>query len=180
MTLRDRACGCLLGLVAGDAVGTTVEFKLRSSFQPLNDVVGGGPFGLKAGQWSDDTSMALRPGYGLDECSGFDAHDQMERYVRWRRDGYLSSTGYCFDIGVTTSGALRRFQQTGGPFAGSTDPHKPAMAASYAWRRFRSITSPISTRPSTTPPKVRAPRTARRNVSTPAASLRASSCVRCA
>lgn len=79
MTLRDRACGCLLGLVAGDAVGTTVEFKPRGGFQPLTDMVRGGPFGLKAGQWSDDTSTALCLGYSLDECSGFDAHDQMER-----------------------------------------------------------------------------------------------------
>lgn len=124
MTLTDRARGCLLGLAAGDAVGTTVEFKPRGSFRPLTDMVGGGPFGLKPGQWTDDTSMALCLGYSLDECGGFDARDQMTRYVRWWREGYLSSTGACFDIGVTVSGALRKFQQTGDPYAGSTDPHK--------------------------------------------------------
>lgn len=124
MTLIDRARGCLLGLAAGDAVGTTVEFKPRGSFRPLADMVGGGPFGLQPGQWTDDTSMALCLGYSLDECGAFDARDQMTRYVRWWREGYLSSTGHCFDIGVTVSGALRKFQQTGDPFAGSTDPHK--------------------------------------------------------
>lgn len=55
----DRSCGCLLGLAVGDAVGTTVEFKPRGSFRPLTDMVGGGPFGLRAGEWTDDTSMAL-------------------------------------------------------------------------------------------------------------------------
>ena len=45
----------------------------------------------------------------------------MERYVRWYRDGYMSSTGRCFDIGNTVSDALARFQATGEPFAGSTD-----------------------------------------------------------
>jgi len=57
--LRDRYAGCLLGLAVGDAVGTTVEFRPRGSFEPLTDMVGGGPFGLKPGQWTDDTSMAL-------------------------------------------------------------------------------------------------------------------------
>lgn len=124
MQLQTRARGCLLGLAAGDAVGTTVEFKPRDSFQPLEEMVGGGPFGLKPGQWTDDTSMALCLGYSLAECNGFDAADQMTRYVRWWREGYLSSTGRCFDIGVTVSEALSRFEQTGNPFAGSTDPHK--------------------------------------------------------
>lgn len=124
MTLCDRARGCLLGLAVGDAVGATVEFKPRGSFAPLTDMVGGGPFGLQPGQWTDDTSMALCLGYSLAECNGFDAHDQMTRYVRWWKEGYLSSTGVCFDIGVTVAGALQRFQQTGDPFAGSTDPHK--------------------------------------------------------
>jgi len=47
----------------------------------------------------------------------------MERYLRWWDDGYLSSTGRCFDIGITISGALSKYLQTGNPFAGSTDPH---------------------------------------------------------
>jgi ADP-ribosyl-[dinitrogen reductase] hydrolase len=55
---RDRHLGCLLlGLATGDAVGTTVKYRLRGSFTPLTDMVGGGPFGLEAGEWTDDTSM---------------------------------------------------------------------------------------------------------------------------
>ena len=45
----------------------------------------------------------------------------MQRYVRWRREGFMSSTGECFDIGVTTGGALPRFMQHGDPYAGSDD-----------------------------------------------------------
>ncbi len=55
----DRAAGALLGLAVGDAVGTTVEFKRRGSFPPVADMVGGGSFGLKPGEWTDDSSMAL-------------------------------------------------------------------------------------------------------------------------
>ncbi len=75
-------------------------------------MVGGGPFGLKAGQWTDETSMALCPFDSLVE-RGFDPHDQMTRYVRWWCEGYWSSTGRCFDIGNTVSGALSHFEKTG-------------------------------------------------------------------
>ena len=118
----QRARGALLGLAVGDAIGTTVEFMPRGSFEPLTDMVGGGPFKLEAGQFTDDTSMALCLGASLLE-KGFDLHDQMTRYVRWANDGYMSSNGRCFDIGIATRGALKRFQQNANPLAGSTDPN---------------------------------------------------------
>lgn len=57
ISYSDRAAGALIGLAVGDAIGTTVEFKPRGSFTPLTDMVGGGPFALQPGQWTDDTSM---------------------------------------------------------------------------------------------------------------------------
>ena len=123
MTIKspDRYRGCLLGLAVGDAVGTSVEFRPRGSFNPVTDMTGGGPFGLKPGQWTDDTSMALCLATSLVEQNGFDALDQMRRYLRWYDEGYLSSTGRCFDIGNTTREALERFRRVGDPFSGSTD-----------------------------------------------------------
>jgi ADP-ribosyl-[dinitrogen reductase] hydrolase len=79
---------------------------------------------LKPGQWTDDTAMALCLGASLIECNGFDAHDQMRRYIKWHHEGYMSSTGRCFDIGITTAEALEVFERTGNPLAGSTDPRK--------------------------------------------------------
>lgn len=117
-----RARGALLGLAIGDAIGTTVEFKPRGTFEPLTDMVGGGPFHLEPGQFTDDTSMALCLGASLVE-KGFDLHDQMTRYVRWSKEGYMSSNGRCFDIGIATRGALQRFQRSANPLAGSTDPN---------------------------------------------------------
>ncbi|HEX8319764.1 ADP-ribosylglycohydrolase family protein [Longimicrobium sp.] len=122
--LTDRFRGCLVGLAVGDAVGTTVEFMPPGSFAPVTDMVGGGPFDLAPGQWTDDTSMALCLAESLIECRGFDPGDQMRRYVRWHRDGHLSSTGRCFDIGMTVAEALHRFASTGEPVSGSTDPMK--------------------------------------------------------
>ncbi|MFZ6028376.1 MAG: ADP-ribosylglycohydrolase family protein [Chloroflexota bacterium] len=116
-----RFRGCLLGLAAGDAVGTTVEFCPRGSFPPVRDLTGGGPFHLKPGEWTDDTSMALCLATSLVECAGFDADDQMARYLRWYEEGYLSSNGRCFDIGNTVRQALNHYRRTGDPFSGSTD-----------------------------------------------------------
>jgi ADP-ribosylglycohydrolase len=120
---RARFRGCLLGLASGDALGTTLEFKAPGSFEPIEGLVGGGPFGLRPGEWTDDTSMALCLAESLIEKPGFDPDDQMARYVRWWREGHLSSTGHCFDIGTTVTGALRRFGETCEPFSGSEDPN---------------------------------------------------------
>ena len=119
---QQRYRGSLLGLALGDALGTTLEFRERDTYEPLTDLVGGGPFFLKAGQWTDDTSMALCLAHSLLDCQGFDAEDQMRRYCDWRSNGYMSSNGRCFDIGVTVSEAISTFLRTGNPFAGSRDP----------------------------------------------------------
>lgn len=117
----SRFRGALLGLATGDALGTTLEFKPPGTFEPLSDMVGGGPFGLAPGEWTDDTSMALSLARSL-VLRGFDPTDQMRRYVRWWKDGYLSSNGTCFDVGNTVQQALSKFEKTGDPYAGSTSP----------------------------------------------------------
>ena len=118
---QQRYLGAMLGLAAGDALGTTIEFSRPGTFTPVTDMVGGGPFGLEAGQWTDDTSMALCLAESLVEAASFDPVDQLARYVRWWRDGHMSSTGRCFDIGNTTRAALSRFVETGEGYCGSTD-----------------------------------------------------------
>ena len=119
---KNRFLGCLTGLAVGDAVGTTLEFRAPGSFTPIDDMIGGGPFNLKPGEWTDDTSMALCLAASLVEKQGFDPIDQLERYCQWREYGYMSSNGVCFDIGNTVRKALDTFQQTGKTDAGSKDP----------------------------------------------------------
>ncbi|HSL44056.1 MAG TPA: ADP-ribosylglycohydrolase family protein [Anaerolineales bacterium] len=120
---RNRFHGCLLGLAVGDAVGTTAEFKPRGSFPPVTNMVGGGTFGLKPGQWTDDTSMALCLAVSLVTQKGFDPVDQMNRYLDWYKHGYMSSTGTCFDVGNTVRYAVERYHRTGDPFSGSPSPN---------------------------------------------------------
>lgn len=119
----ERFIGCLVGLAAGDAVGTAVEFQSPGTFKPVQDMIGGGVFKLREGEWTDDTSMALCLASSLIETKAFNPTDQLHRFVRWYREGYMSSNGKCFDIGNTTASALHKFEKTGDPCSGSKESY---------------------------------------------------------
>lgn len=108
--LEDRRRGVLWGLAIGDALGAAVEFRPPGSFKPVTGFRGGGPHGLNAGEWTDDTSMALALADSIG--NGWDLNDQARRYLSWFETGEYSVNGRCFDIGIQTSGALRRFRLT--------------------------------------------------------------------
>lgn len=115
VSLKDRFLGCLVGLAVGDAYGTTFEFTKRTRMpQELHDdIIGGGPFDMKPGEWTDDTSMALCLAESLIE-KGWDPDDQMKRYIKWWQEGYNSVKGECFDIGGATRQALSWYNMTNG------------------------------------------------------------------
>jgi ADP-ribosylglycohydrolase len=106
---QDRKRGALVGLAVGDALGAAVEFHRPGTFRPVVGYRDGGPHELGPGEWTDDTSMALALADSLGNA-GWNLDDQASRYVKWRRNGVYSVNGLCFDIGVTTSAALLRFE----------------------------------------------------------------------
>ncbi len=120
--LRERFLGALLGLATGDAVAAATQFRRPGRFSPVGDMLGGGPFDLPRGAWSDDTAMALCLADSLLETGGFDAPDQMARYRRWQQQGYLSATDQCVGITAGTARALAKAQWRRQAFSGSHDP----------------------------------------------------------
>ena len=120
--LRDRFMGALIGLAVGDAVAAATQYRRPGSFTPVGDMLGGGPFDLPRGGWSDDTSMALCLADSLLERNGFDARDQVERYRRWQTEGYLSATGQCVGITASSARAIAMAQWRRQAFFGSHDP----------------------------------------------------------
>lgn len=106
----DRKRGCLYGLAVGDALGAPVEFKSKGSFAPVTEYRSGGPFGLQAGEWTDDTSLALALANSIGR--GWDLNDQAENYLAWWQTGKFSVNGHCFDIGGTTRHSLWKFDET--------------------------------------------------------------------
>lgn len=118
---RDRKRGALIGLAVGDALGAAVEFKEPGTFAPVTCYRSGGPHSLMAGQWTDDTSMALALADSMGR--GWNPNDQAKEYVKWFEEGKYSVNGFCFDIGCTTRTALQRFIETQDAMvSGLTDP----------------------------------------------------------
>jgi len=124
MTTQEKYQGAMMGLAVGDALGVPAEFKPRGSFPKVTEMIGGGPFQLNPGEWTDDTTMALILAKSLVDYGGFNPADQMNKYWEWIELGYMSSNGRMFDIGDTTSDALCEFRKSGKVYAGVRDEKK--------------------------------------------------------
>jgi ADP-ribosyl-[dinitrogen reductase] hydrolase len=120
--LRERFLGSLLGLAVGDAIAAATQFRRSGTFTPVGDLIGGGPFDLPRGAWSDDTAMTLCLAESLLERGGFDPRDQVQRYIRWQEEGYLSATGQCIGITANTARSLALSKWRRVVFPGSHDP----------------------------------------------------------
>lgn len=109
---KNSAQGALVGLAIGDALGCTSEFLVPGQFEPIDEIRGGGVFNVPPGKWTDDTSLALCVADSLICHKSVDHRDIMARFLRWYRQGYRSSTGNLFDIGLTTQKAIELYEQT--------------------------------------------------------------------
>ncbi len=100
----------MLGHAVADALGVPVEFSKRKTLNenPVTDMRGYGTYGMPAGSWSDDTSMAL---CALDVLAkGYlDLSEIMSNFGRWRYNGEFTPTGVLFDIGGTCAGAISNY-----------------------------------------------------------------------
>jgi len=109
--MKNRQRGTLIGLAVGDALGGAVEFCRPGRFPPVTGYRDGGPHRLNAGEWTDDTSLALALADSI-ATVGWNLNDQARRYVEWWKKGNYSVNGQCFDIGFTTREALSNFLDT--------------------------------------------------------------------
>lgn len=114
----DRLKGCFFGLVVGDALGVPLEFSKRDKLPLVTEMIGGGPFALQPGEWTDDTSMMLCIAQSLIDNDGFDPRDIMDKFTLWYTEGMFSHNGKCFDIGDTCKAALKRYAEIQNPYAG--------------------------------------------------------------
>jgi ADP-ribosyl-[dinitrogen reductase] hydrolase len=109
----DRSLGALLGLAIGDALGAPVEGRERDSYPRFADFAAGGTNGLAAGEWTDDTAMAICLAESLLALGGLDERDLLERFLRWYRLGENSCGGKAIGISVRTRRTLEDFERVG-------------------------------------------------------------------
>ena len=103
----QRIRGSLYGVAVTDALGGPIEFKQRGSFPPVTKFLFNPHFDLPPGSFTDDTSMTLCLAQSLVDTKGkFILQDQIRKYVKWKEEGYMSSSGHCFDIGNATRRSL--------------------------------------------------------------------------
>lgn len=115
--MRNEVYGGILGLCVGDALGVPVEFERRETLRqnPVTGMRDGGTYGLPAGSWSDDSSMALCLADSLADRRKIDGWDICKRFLRWADEGAYTPFGEMFDIGMATRKALSRFAQGSPP-----------------------------------------------------------------
>ena len=110
----DKIKGSMLGLAVGDALGAPYEF--RTPAEPIRNYREGGHHGIRKGEWTDDTSMALCLAISLINKSGqdiFDIKHQLRLYEKWLNHGYMSTRDESFGSGRTTRNAIAAFLETG-------------------------------------------------------------------
>nr|WP_276604469.1 O-acetyl-ADP-ribose deacetylase [Nannocystis sp. RBIL2] len=113
-----RMLGCLLGAVAGDALGVPVEFRSREqlSADPVTGVRGHGTYNQPPGTWSDDSSLLLATADSLIH-HGYDPPDMMGRFLTWLKGQAYTPHGEVFDVGIATRSAIARFANGAPPEA---------------------------------------------------------------
>jgi ADP-ribosyl-[dinitrogen reductase] hydrolase len=121
----NRCLGSFIGLAVGDAVGAPLEFSPRGTFKPIEDMIEGGYFTLKIGEWTDDTAMALCLADSLLNKNGFDAKDQMDHYSKWFLEGLFSCRNEAFGMGQTFMNSIIQYHITGDPYIGMSRPKRP-------------------------------------------------------
>lgn len=120
---RDVFRGALIGGAVGDALGVTNEHTTAQNVQQVTDIVGGGPFALPAGWWSDDTASMLCVVTSLIAQRGFNSHDHARRLLQLWREGYLACGGRIYDFGNVNMMALYQYMVTNNPYTAITSDH---------------------------------------------------------
>ena len=99
----NRMKGMLWGLVVGDCLGSPIQFSGKDSHPWITEMVPCPVFRLPPGYWTDDSSMAMCVMDSFVRKGGYDLADIGGTFVRWLKEGYLSSKdGQAFDVGGAT------------------------------------------------------------------------------
>jgi ADP-ribosylglycohydrolase/fructose-1,6-bisphosphatase/inositol monophosphatase family enzyme len=148
----SRAQGALLGQVAGDSLGSLVEFQTAEAIRAthaggLRDLADGGTWHTLAGQPTDDSEMALALARSIVVEGGYAPEAAFLAYREWYRSGP-------FDVGSTTRAALNGYRmgesQANGslmrasPLGVLAHAAGPARAASWG-REDSALTHPHAT-----------------------------------
>lgn len=121
---QNRIEGALLGLAAGDCLGSLVEFKSADDIarrfpNGVREIAAGGPFGWRAGEGTDDTDLTMALVEAYADPDGFSVRKAADNFLKWKKGPHK-------DIGGTTASALAAYERSGDPGSGRTDERSAA------------------------------------------------------
>jgi ADP-ribosyl-[dinitrogen reductase] hydrolase len=163
----ERAVGALVGLAVGDALGAPVEGVGAEDLDGKHtEMTGGGLYGLRPGQGTGDTEMALRLATSLVETGGYDPDRALGHYLDWYRtnppgmsdhmrevlgsveggaDAYRATSAVHFDAGANVgNGAIMRATPIGIAFAGRDEALRDATLADAALTHFDPLPGKVA------------------------------------
>jgi ADP-ribosyl-[dinitrogen reductase] hydrolase len=163
----NRAVGALLGLAVGDALGAPVEgVGAEDLDRKHTEMTGGGLYGLRPGQGTGDTEMALQLATSLVQVGGYDADHALTSYVDWYRtdppgmsehmrqvlgsveggsDAYRATSAVHFDAGANVgNGAVMRTTPIGIAFANHEESLRDATLADAALTHFDPLPGKVA------------------------------------
>lgn len=122
----NKIKGSIFGLAIGDSLGAVVENKTREFVRicPVSDLMPSKSHQTKRGEFTDDTSMMLCLAESLLEKAGFDATDQIEKYIKWKNEGYMGCQNRCIGIGGTTAYSLDEYEYHNNPLGAENNPNR--------------------------------------------------------
>jgi len=104
---NHRVSGLMIGAAVGDALGAPFEFKQAGKYSTvfpkpvvggIGEMIGGGSFNWREGEFTDDTQMALSLALSILEKGEFDPDHVWSYWRSWAKTAR--------DIGTTTSRSL--------------------------------------------------------------------------
>ena len=98
MNTKSRVAGAFIGLAVGDALGVPLERMEKGSIGFVSEMIGGGPYKLPPGAWTDETATALCLAQSLLVTHELNVYDLVETSTRWVETGENASTGVCIGI----------------------------------------------------------------------------------
>lgn len=111
--MDDRKKGMLWGLVAGDCLGSPIQFTEKDKHPYITEMIACHYFSTPPGYWTDDSSMAFCIMESVVRLGGYDLEDIARNFVRWYDHGFWSSLDYAFDVGTATAMACIEIRKHG-------------------------------------------------------------------
>ena len=141
---REKALGALWGLIVGDCLGSPIQFTEKDGHPHITEMVPCEMFCTPPGYWTDDGSMALCVAESVARLGRFDRADVGNNFVRWLRDGFLSSLPHAFDVGGATWRSVTAIGKNGSLENGeeSSQGNGSVMRLAPSWLAARAFGRP--------------------------------------